>query len=200
MSDTNEDQVFEIDEEKRRRLLAFLYQLPSFTAAEALGDLYSRRDEDDDFVSKLDFGEMRKLLAEQSQAVSSGDLSRLEALLCTQAHVLNGLFTRLVGIAQRCDSLEQYKTYLGLGLKAQNQTRQTIAALAELKSPKRSTFISQQNNAVNQQINQGEATSSAPKAPDLKKPEKLEKVPTRSNELLEIENERMDDRAPTTAK
>lgn len=38
-------------------------------------------------------------------------------------------------------------------LKAQNQCRQTLAALAEIKNPRRTTLIGQQNNATNQQVN-----------------------------------------------
>jgi hypothetical protein len=38
-----------------------------------------------------------------------------------------------------------------IALKAQNQCRQTLAALAEIKNPKRTTFI--KNAAQNQQIN-----------------------------------------------
>ncbi|MGH8646968.1 MAG: hypothetical protein ACREX4_21935 [Gammaproteobacteria bacterium] len=61
-----------------------------------------------------------------------------------------------------------------LALKAQNQCRQTLAALAEIKNPRRTTFIGQQNNATNQQVNNVGGPSETRKNPE-----------TRENELLE---------------
>jgi hypothetical protein len=47
--------------------------------------------------------------------------------------------------------LNQVQIYTKIALKAQSQCRQTLAALAEIKNPKRTTFI--KNQATNQQVN-----------------------------------------------
>ena len=140
MTDKQYDINTDPDEDckKSREQWAFLHQLPSFSAALALSELHSEED-------GIDVGKMRELLAEHSQELSSGKLDRMEAMLATQAHVLQSVFTKYVGVASRAEYLVQFKGYMGIALKAQNQCRQTISVLGELKNPKRATFIKQQN-------------------------------------------------------
>jgi hypothetical protein len=91
-----------------------------------------------------------------SEATLGADnTSRLEELLFLQAEVLHHVFVRSIAIAG-CDNESVVKTYGGLALKAQNQSRRTIIALSEMQNPKRATFIKQQNNANNQQVNNGD--------------------------------------------
>jgi hypothetical protein len=74
-----------------------------------------------------------------------------------------------------------------IALRAQNQSRKTLAVLAEIKNPRRTTFIKQQNNAVNQQVNNAIKSKS----------EKIKKV---ANELLELKDEqRLDTRAAASS-
>ncbi|MGH8608246.1 MAG: hypothetical protein ACREX9_12750 [Gammaproteobacteria bacterium] len=49
---------------------------------------------------------------------------------------------------QLAQYLNQHQTYMLLALKAQNQCRQTLAALAEIKNPRRTTFVGQQNTEI----------------------------------------------------
>lgn len=136
-------------------------------------------------ITGLDRNEIQKELVRQNEDLFSGDMSRVEAMLLDQSHVLQALFTFLAHKMSGAEYLNQLDTYTRLALKAQNQCRQTLATLGELKNPKRATFIKQQNNAVNQQIIQAE---------NSKKPDE------ESNELLEvIDNERLDTRAPQAA-
>lgn len=51
--------------------------------------------------------------------------------------------------------VNQLEVFAGMAFKAQSQSRKTLAVLAELKSPRRTTFIKQQNNAITQQVNNG---------------------------------------------
>jgi hypothetical protein len=179
-------------EQIRRKDLAFVHQLPTFNAAYAMANLHGGE-------TGIDVFTMRDLLAEQSRVASSGNLDRLEAMLTTSAHVLNSVFTKYVGMAATAEYVNGLQTYMSIAMKAQNQCRQTISVLGELKSPKRATFIKQQNNnAVNQQINQAEQPEAVES--DSGDPELLEKIPSESNELLETKIERMDERTPAKTK
>jgi hypothetical protein len=60
-------------------------------------------------------------LRQQCEQASKGDLNRAEALLTAQAHTLDGIFNYLARKAMHADYLNQYETYLRLGLKAQSQ-------------------------------------------------------------------------------
>ena len=143
------------------KLAATLYQLPSFSMASALRVIYAEKKLSDDAEPGLDILEMKRLLESQGAAVSAGDLSRIEEMLITQAHVLQALFSAYVGKSAAVSCFDHLQCYLGLALKAQNQCRQTLSTLGELKHPKRATFITQQNNAVAQSVNPGRFNSRA---------------------------------------
>lgn len=88
-----------------------------------------------------------------TRAIQKGDLSHLEAILYAQIETLNAVFQVSLNQANASQYLESVRYRNDCALKAQNQCRRTVLALAELKNPKRATFIKQQNNAINQQIN-----------------------------------------------
>lgn len=99
-------------------------------------------------------------LEQFSDAISQGNTRRLERLLYAQAEILNTLFTRSVSKLNHAQTLEGLRAHSEIAFKAQNQCRRTVAALTELKHPKKKpTFIKQQNNAVNQQVNNSENIS-----------------------------------------
>lgn len=90
--------------------------------------------------------------------VKAGKMSRPEAMLICQAHTLDVIFNQLASRAAMCleaNSVDRAEIYLRLGLKCQAQSRTTIETLSELKYPKSATFIRQQNNAQQQQVNNG---------------------------------------------
>jgi hypothetical protein len=125
-------------------------------------------------------------LRQQCEQASKGDLNRVEALLTAQAHTLDGIFNYLARKAVHADYLNQYETYLRLGLKAQSQCRATLETLAAIKNPRPVAFVQQANIAHGpQQVNNEAAhPKQASRAP------KTEKQP---NKLLEIRNdERLD--------
>jgi len=76
-------------------------------------------------------------------------------MLLAQAATLDAVFHRYLHRMDSAEYLPKLEAFARIAMKAQHQSRQTIATLGELKHPKRATFIKQQNNAVNQQINQG---------------------------------------------
>lgn len=88
---------------------------------------------------------------EQFSKLQKGDTTQIEALLMGQAHSLQTIFTRYALKMANSEYLNQLKVNSAVALKAQNQCRQTLVALAEIKNPKRATFI--KNQATNQQIN-----------------------------------------------
>ena len=86
---------------------------------------------------------------------------------------------------KRAEYLNQMQVHGQLALKAQNQCRATLAALADIKNPARATFI--KNTATNQQVNLGAAPPQKNSADS-------------ANELLEVKaHERLDTRAPSEA-
>lgn len=97
-------------------------------------------------------------LRDTIKEVKGGDLSRLEAMLISQATALQTLFTSLARRATHQEQLRQYEAYTVLALKAQAQSRATISALVDLKFPRQATFVKQANIAHGpQQVNNGPA-------------------------------------------
>jgi hypothetical protein len=90
-----------------------------------------------------------------SMTLGEGSVDRYEEMLFLQAELLNHVFVQSISIVGSNSEVAVAKAYAAIALKAQNQSRRTIAALNDMKNPKRTTFIKQQNNAHNQQVNNG---------------------------------------------
>jgi hypothetical protein len=159
------------------------------SSANAITNLYANTVVGDG-ISGLDVVEIRNQLIEHSEAMKSGDLQGIEDMLIYQAHVLSHIFNMQVGLAARTEYIENQEIHLRNAFKAQNQTRQTVSTIAELKGVKSTTFIKQQNQAVNQQIiNSDSGTEISSK-----------KTEAKSNKLLEgIPHERLDTRTKSSA-
>ena len=95
-------------------------------------------------------------LEECNERLAQGDYSQIEEMLLDQSHALQAIFTKQARLMDSSETLNQFEAHGRLALKAQNQCRQTLATLLEARKPRSSTFIGQQNNAVNQQINDGD--------------------------------------------
>lgn len=76
-------------------------------------------------------------LRETIKEVNGGDLTRLEAMLVSQATALQTMFTNLARRAANQQQLKQFETFMALALKAQAQSRATVSALVDLKYPGR---------------------------------------------------------------
>jgi len=174
------------DAQKIRAHVARLHLTPSQSSANVIHDLTREVEVTGEGIKGCDFVTLAVELEKQNKAVFEGDLRRVEAMLLDQSHVLQSLFvffTQKMAHAKYMDSLEAYSR---IALKAQNQCRQTSATLVELKNPKRATFIKQQNNAVNQQVNQHGENPKNSEYP--------------ANKILEeIPSERLDTRTPQAA-
>lgn len=98
-----------------------------------------------------DINALIRIVEAEADKVTSGDMSAMEAMLVSQAYTLQSVFTEMMKKTVSSEYLKQTQTYSRIALKAQNQCRQTLAALSEMRNPKRTTFI--KNQATNQQVN-----------------------------------------------
>ena len=97
-------------------------------------------------------------LSKHVAATNSGDLTRAETMLMSQAQTLDVMFNEFgkrVGVNLKAGNRDICEQYLRMALKAQAQCRTTIETLAEVKNPRSATFVKQQNVANQQQINNG---------------------------------------------
>lgn len=114
-----------------------------FGAAHVISKLY-------DGVNIETLGSM---LEQQINTLKQNDTKEIETILMLQAKTLNILFNYMMGKMTECHYRDHVEAYSAIALKVQNRCRQTLATLSDLKHPKRTTFINQQNNAINQQVN-----------------------------------------------
>jgi hypothetical protein len=103
--------------------------------------------------------ELTTEISSRLQTIKKGDTSKIEELLYAQALTLDAAFHKSLtmtaaGTSQTSLMTERFEMIASLAaitLKAQEQSRKTLVALAELKNFKRSTtFI---KNYVNKQLN-----------------------------------------------
>jgi len=180
-AETENKRVLEVVAEKGNQdaALAKVYSTPSLNAA-SLQLTFNPN-------SELNLMACMEEMKEQFAAINKGDTRRIESMLIGQAHSLQAMFTFYANKMAAAEYLSSLKVYSAIALKTQNQCRQTLSALAEIKKPKRTTFV--KNQATNQQINmngKGEI------------PEK--NTPILSNELLsEAHHATMDNIGTTTA-
>ena len=76
-------------------------------------------------------------------------------MLMTQAKALDFFFYQMLGKLADTHNVKQIQAYTDIALRSQNQSRKALSVLADFKNPRRATFIKQQNNAINQQVNNG---------------------------------------------
>jgi hypothetical protein len=120
-------------------------------------------------------------IIEEAKKIEAGDISRIEQHLYSQALALNAMFDRAIFKLGEATLINEVQIYAQLGLKAQAQCRVTLTALADLKNPNRTTFVKNQNNAiqVNQQVN------------NMLPLETIE-IPTRTELISEVTHETLD--------
>jgi len=159
---------------------------PQFMAA-AVTESFALRE-----FGPLDLDSLMDLLASAAQRVRRGDFTDIEAMLLTQAHALQSIFTTLAIHASRApNGYKQVEIYLRLALKSQNQSRATLEALTAMKNPRQVAFVAQANIAQGpQQVNNFPAQAAGGVPPVANAP----------NELLEQKHgKRVDAGAPSPA-
>jgi hypothetical protein len=119
----------------------------------------------------LDVGTLIDELLSRAKKIDTGDLKEIERMLFMQAKTLEYVFYDALKKLVDINMINQIEVFTEVAFKAQALSRKTLIALAELKHPRHATFIRQQNNAINQQVN-NETNSNS------RKPKKV------ANELL----------------
>ena len=135
----------------RDEMMAQTVISPLFTASGTVR-LYSQGT-----AGELDVTATINTLAEMSSKVHAGDMQGVETMLTAQAIALNTMFSELARRAaiNMGEHLGATETYMRMALKAQTQCRATLETLAEVKNPRVTTFVRQQNNAEQQVVNNG---------------------------------------------
>ncbi|MHB8421527.1 MAG: hypothetical protein ACYDAM_01985 [Leptospirales bacterium] len=104
-------------------------------------------------MGELDLNDCIASLRERISDVKAGKMDGVEATLIAQASTLDLVFNSLLRQAVTQNMLNHMDIYMRLALKAQSQCRCTLETLAEIKNPKPTAFIKQQNMAAVQQVN-----------------------------------------------
>jgi hypothetical protein len=108
------------------------------------------------FAGEVDLAGLVKEQREQFKQVHGGDMQPVESMLFSQAKTLETIFTNLARRAAAQESIQWLQALLGLALKAQAQSRATLAVLAEVKNPRPVAFVKQANiSSGPQQVNNG---------------------------------------------
>ena len=134
--------------------------------------------------TQIEFEYAKDVIDKGLEEIKKGDLSKLEEMLYSQAVALNMMFTSLSRRAVIQSNVDIKALLTNLCFKAQNQSRNTIQTLINLKQPNQTAFIKQQTNVAHghQQVNNGINQSST---------ENFSKQP---NELLESQDGKWLDR------
>ena len=112
--------------------------------------------------NQVDFEFVRDVIGQGIEEIKRGELSKLEEMLYSQAVALNMMFANLSRRASIQTNVDIRAVLANLALKSQNQSRNTIQTLINLKQPNQTAFIKQQTNVAggHQQINNGVSQSS----------------------------------------
>jgi len=138
--------------ESKEQAVARIALSPSLQSALALRDFNKA-------CGELELMSLVEELRHQIGQAIDGDLGRAEAMLTTQAHSLDAIFSNLARRAINAEYLSGFDTYLKLGLRAQSQCRATLETLAAIKNPVGRAYVGQANFAHNQQVNNTTAYS-----------------------------------------
>ncbi|WP_018649519.1 MULTISPECIES: hypothetical protein [unclassified Thioalkalivibrio] len=150
--------------------MAKMLLTPGVASARAIRALEGRR-----LPASIDIVDLKEALERQVAAMRDRGSDQQEAMLLDQAVTLQQMFVRLIERAEQQTLADHHSKLLQLALRAQNQSRTTLQALAELRTPRSHVFARQANVAQNQQINHMES----PATPDS------DKTQMTQNELLE---------------
>ena len=104
----------------------------------------------------IDINHLEEAVRESTEAINSGDMKAVEAMLYGQAVALQTMF---VNLARRADCqqgrLDNIEPLMRMALKAQNQCRMTLETLSNVKNPP--VVYARQANITSgpQQVNNG---------------------------------------------
>lgn len=138
---------------------AFLLTDPTHSAAITISAIFKDQD--------LDVKSLLKEILEQKEGILQGKTSTMEEILTGQAQTLQALFNFYAFRIPYCETIEKMQVYSDLVVKMNNSCRKTLLAIQQIKNPHPTTFIQQQNNATNQQVNNGAKTASQDKSVNI---------------------------------
>lgn len=141
-----------------------IYMEPTYNASKLIARLKNKRTVQLEHV-------LEKLLANNIETLN-GDFSHAEDVLLNQANALNELFYFALDKLMDAENLPEIQCHSEIAFRAQKNCRATITALKDLKDPRRTTFVKQQNIELNQQVNNLEV-------------KEIQKPKNSANELLE---------------
>lgn len=132
-----------------------------------------------------DIGELVRNIERHTELVNTGDMRRLEGMLVSQAVALESLFTHLTERAMAHTQIPGFEANMRMALRAQNQSRATIEALASLKNPP-VLFAKQANIAHGpQQVNNGTQPQAVAPTRDESQNQPNKVLEHSTNELLD---------------
>lgn len=135
------------------------FLLSSSMIGASIIDAYKKNVQGDD----LDFAMAVNALNQSSEQLQHGDINKIESMLMCQAKSLEVMFSFLARKAVCQEYFSQYQANIQLALKTQNQCRNTLQTLIQLKQPNQTAFIKQTNIANgNQQVNNNFVSSDNP--------------------------------------
>lgn len=146
-TDPNQLQITAAPDETQKQTLSRIAHDPAVRA------VMGGRKFHDNLHGTPDITSCLKTLVSRIREVEDGKMGGIEATLLAQADTLDLVFNSLLRRAAHQEMLPQYETFMRLALKAQSQCRTTLETLAEIKNPKPTAFIKQQNMAAVQQVN-----------------------------------------------
>ena len=127
--------------------------------------------------------------------LQSGNMKRAEAMLYAQAQAVQAIFMNFSRRALKQEYQKNLESFLRMGLKAQNQCRMTLEALATIKIPP-VVFARQVNVAQQQQVTNG----TGPTTTSTRTGTHAANPATEQTELLEAsDGQRLDTGAAGTA-
>jgi len=131
-------------------------------------------------IGEVKLDKVALAMAENARQVRGGDMSSVEAVLLTQATVLNGLFADLTRRAANNlgngHTFEAGEKLFKMALRAQSQCRATLETLATVKNPP--VVFAKQANIANgpQQVNNGPLSPPRAENPRIGPNELLERT------------------------
>ena len=126
--------------------------------------------------------------------LQSGNMKRAEAMLYAQAQAVQAIFMNFSRRALKQEYQKNVESFLRMGLKAQNQCRMTLEALATIKIPP--VVFARQVNVAQQQVNNG----TGPTTTSTRTGTHAANPATEQTELLEAsDGQRLDTGASGTA-
>lgn len=150
MDENNQNPIDEIEKKAIKRAKSYTSSATLATVAiAAIGNPRMIGHREPDYLV------LQKEIKEQTEKVQKGDTSGIETTLMCQAKALDMLFNTMVTQAVGSEHLDAMRAHMDIALRAQNQGRKTLLALAAIKYPPQQQFVGQQNIALNQQVNNG---------------------------------------------